>query len=168
MNRTQVLQENMKLVVWCAKRFGPRQMSLEDRVQEAALAAWLNLAKYDPERDRALSTFLSVVMRNRLYTLCRESQREVVTVALNEGIPVMSTNDDPEAPILMFDAHREVMRAVSSIGCNRHYRDNRFQHSDVVEMLACGMTKSEISRKLGVSRERIGQIVAEVRARRSA
>jgi RNA polymerase sigma factor (sigma-70 family) len=166
MNREQVLQENMKLVVWCAKRFGPRQMALEDRVQEAVLEAWAKLGKYDPDRDLALSTFLTSVLRNRLYTLCRNSKREVVTLLLKENIP--SETDNPEAAVMAGDAHREALCAVAGIGRKQHYRDNRFQHSDVVEMLACGMTKSEISRKLGVSRERIGQIVTEVRARRSA
>jgi len=174
--QTQMFKQNIRLAYWCAYHYGHSVMPLlGDRIQAACIGLMRAVQHYDPARAQ-LSTYATRLMYREIRHTSLEERRppkgDPVVIACSDVFGAVYAEDligmlpsqepSPEDKLLrqeertlLFEAARRVPR--------RNKCKSTWTAVDVIQKLDQGMTQLKIAQELGVSRARIGQVVADVR-----
>ena len=163
----QVFTANIPLAIWVARRYsyGHGTLSLDDRIQAARIGLWKAVLRHDPTKAK-LSTFAVRVMINEIV---RAGQHEQPTGAVRiEDVQAVLAEraDGPEASLLRREENASLSAYAARIPRQRKHKGATWTASDVAALIDQGNRPSQVARLLGVSRERISQVVAAIRAAR--
>jgi RNA polymerase sigma factor (sigma-70 family) len=165
--QTQTFEANLGLATWVAMRFGHSVLpSLDDRIQAARIGLWKAVLHHDPVKSK-LTTFAVRVMLNEIV---RVGRREHAIDALPIETVMHAVQDaalNPEQQILLREAQEPLSRFAGQVTRKRIYRGATWTASDVAAMIDAGKRPVEVARILGVSRERIRQVLKAIRAERT-
>lgn len=113
--------------------------SFEDMLQEAYMVYIDACNKYNPDKAK-FSTFLTVLLRNHLYYMKRQKQKELDTLSLDVQLP---------------DAHEPFISLIE----NHHF----VLEGEFINELYKGKAISQISREKGISRRKVKDKIEEER-----
>lgn len=170
--RKALFDRNQRLAEWAAKRYSNQAvfhpaspLPADDLRQAARIGLWRACMAWDPAMSSKLSTFAVRCMMNEMHRVYRrESPRPYVHLdVVADVLPDLSPSPEAEAVqrdggnvVEIREAARRILRKAKRNGAE-------WTAADVAEMLSRGMTQSEIAAKLGVTRQRIGQVVEMIR-----
>lgn len=171
--REALFHDNIKLAEYIAKRYGQGRLPHDDRRQAARIGLMKAARKWDPTLSEQFSPYAAVAVRREID---RVSCREVISAMMTDidGLAACADGPDPEQELLnaqqeqeleriAAEQHRELVDAAAPR--KRAWRGHVWSPREVVEMYAKGTPQARIALALGVSRQRIGQIVADARKR---
>ena len=167
-DQRQAFTTNLRLADWLAHRFGRGLLPiLDDRIQAARIGLWKAVLYYDPMKAK-LTTFAVRVM---IHEILKTSQRERSCSVTADGrtLPFVSVEDlsavlaasdpSPEQQLL----NREERTKLSTAVADCKVRKNVVHPAEVVALIERGYRQADVARHFGISRQRIGQIMAAVR-----
>ena len=139
----------------------------DDLVQECSVHWWRRRDEFDTERGASRSTFLRRVVRSKLMDIERawkakkrgEGQRPL-------SLDAPTSPDDFEGPTLA-----EVLRARGELGSDVAAALDRqrltaylsLRQREIIAGVTAGLTKGELSRRLGVSRDTLWEEMGRIR-----
>jgi len=160
--RKALFDRNIRLAEWCARRYGQGQLSHDDRRQAARIGLWKACMSWSSD-GAALSTYALRCIYNEIRLACaRERVREYADVDLL--VDVLEDTSMPTPEQVLAQREQAVLGEALSVANRVPHRVKRATAADIVTMMGEGRLQSEIAQALGVSRQRIGQVVADVRA----
>jgi RNA polymerase primary sigma factor len=159
-----LFEANEPLALWLAKRFWPtaqaQGVAFEDLVQDCRVALWLAALHFDPGRRIAFSTYSCTTIRN--YVFSRTLKRRAMDVPPAKLVrldalatPIAGPAVDAGAALEHVEELTVVLRGLAELP----------QRERVAVLLFFGIGTQpqpmrEIGERLGLSRSRVGQLVA--------
>ena len=172
--RKALFDRNQRLAEWAAKRYGAREgtylqyrrMLADDLRQAARIGLWRASLGWSPNMGSKFTSYAVQCMVNEMHRTCSREASHSNHVSLDNFSEVLpDPSPSPEAEVVRQDpgnvvsireAARRVLRKVKRGGAE-------WTAADVADMLSRGMNQSQVAAVLGVSRQRIGQIVEMLR-----
>ena len=165
--RRLLIEHNLRLVVYLAKRFENTGVNLEDLISIGTIGLIKAVNTFNPEKRSKLATYASRCIENEILMVLRKSNRLKSEVSFEEPLntdwdgnelllsDVLGTDEDEVCRALEDDAERRVlMKAVSSLeGREREIILLRFGLLDGREY-----TQKEAAARLGISQSYISRL----------
>lgn len=163
----KIVEDNHKLIYGIAHKY---KINLDEYYDVLAIGLCKAAMTYDKAKGQ-FSTFAYVTMLNEYSGVLRHNKTKGVVpahnivsmntqIASDDGYGIAEFGD-------MFPDDVDIERDMSetdyvSFLCKKVRHS---QEKEIIKMLADGYTQSEIAEKMGVSRQRIGQLMNKIRAR---
>lgn len=176
--QAQMFADNIRLVHWVARRcrygYGHGVLSYEDRIQAARIGLWKAILHHDPTKAK-LSTFAVRVMINEILHT-GEDERAIpqpptayvrydnAPMLVEDILSVVADHHpNPEQELLAREESAILVEKATRVVRQRKRKGATWTASDVAAMISEGHRPAQVARILGVSRERIRQVVAAIR-----
>lgn len=182
--RLALFEDNEKLAEWATshyfKLFGHQSRLSADEFRQAARIGLMKASRnWDPNRGTAFSAYAEAAMRNEIQRTdqlegsieIRDDDNNVVRLAFRDIDELATVMPDtnilgPEQELLSAEQEKMLLDMINASGARkRAWRGHVWNPSEVAERLMQGDTQASIAAALGVSRQRIGQIVDSIRRR---
>lgn len=155
--RQQLIEDNMKLVYYLINMYYPTFVGDEDLVQCGMVGLCKAADKWDDSRS-TFSTFASQVILNEIKIEFRRRAKEPSKVSLSTVVH----NGDEKLTLESAIIGDEDVNWVDVKGL----RDCLVgREVEVFDLLQSGLSQTEIGRKLGVSRQRVGECIRKIKIR---
>lgn len=150
-------EENMNLVYYTISRYYPTHIGDEDIIQEGMLGLFRAVNDFDPEKG-AFSTFAIYKIRGAIANEFKKVSRRVPTVSL-DGMRG-SDSDDGECTLDQFIVGSPDEGYTDWTPLMKKLTD---QEKVVLKGLIEGNTQADMARAMGVSRQRVEQIMRKIK-----
>lgn len=182
----KLFEENEKLVWYVyhkrIKKNDYIRSFVDDLYQEGCRGLWQGCLSYDASQNYMISSFLVKCIERRMIRFIKQFVDKVPNDILSLDLS-HSDDNGPESLTLInnlefydvyFDDYRitKVMKSIESYINNtacvkksyvNHYKSQIPKYYRIVTMLDIGFNQSEIAKDLGISRERVRQIIGFIK-----
>lgn len=181
----ELFSDNVRLAETVAQASAWTILSYEERRQAALIGLWKACRSYDPTRGSSLAAYARPWMNKSIrqaatekrwlsalgYSVLSLDQPPGSHPADQDGSPETATYHElvegngpsPEQEAIAKDCATACTNAAAAVVRQHEYRGKSFGASDVVSLLARGNTQAEIAKILGVTRQRVNQLVMEIK-----
>lgn len=166
MNYDMMIEENMGLVYMVINRYynSYTEHYMEELVQIGMIALFKTIKSYDESKGVKFSTLATKVIKNDLYTFVTDGIKKYNGVTDGTCTSMYASNGEDEDSNLLnlLECEQDYSNAqASEIVQFILTKDENTQ--TMVKMLVEGYTYSEIGNAIGVSKQRVGQMVIKLR-----
>ena len=165
--RQVLIERNLRLVVYIARKFENTGVSIEDLVSIGTIGLIKGINTYDPDKKIKLATYASRCIENEILMYLRKNSARRSEVSLDEPLnvdwdgnelllsDVLGTEGDVVGRKLEDETERDLLRqAISRLsGREREIMDVRFGLSGGAEL-----TQKEVADRLGISQSYISRL----------
>lgn len=165
--RTKLIEHNLRLVVYIAKKFENTGLNLEDLISIGAIGLIKAVCTFSPERNIKLATYASRCIENEILMYLRKANRLRAEVSLDEPLnvdqdgnelllsDVLGTDDDLVSRGMEEETDRRLLReAVAGLGeRERRIVELRFGLDGGKEY-----TQKQVADRLGISQSYISRL----------
>ncbi len=163
----KMVEDNHKLIYGAAHKY---KINLEEYYDVLAIGLCKAAMAFDETKGQ-FSTFAYITMLNEYNGVLRHNKTSSVIPAQNiVSMNIRMSSDDGDCVVEFGDmfpdnvdiekdtAETDYIRFLCKKICHP-------QEQEVIQLLADGFTQSEIAERIGVSRQRIGQLMNKIRAK---
>lgn len=160
---SRAIQDHAALIHWVAHRFGCGALPhLDDRLQAARIGLWRALATYDPTRAR-FGTHAVHLMVNEIWATAQREHGIRTVLPIEELRSVLADHQPtPEEQLMYQEESARLCEYAACVPRKRARNGATWTASDVAELVSKGFRPASIARMLGVSRERIRQVLQAI------
>ncbi len=168
--RDKLIEHNLRLVVYIAKRFENTGMELEDLISVGAIGLIKAIKTYNFEKKIKLATYASRCIENEILMQLRKTSKQKIEVSLDEPLNYDSegnellladilSSDDNVSKNLEQDAEKQILWASLSRLCPREQEIMKLRFG-----LSGGdeKTQKEVADLLGISQSYISRIEKKI------
>ena len=168
--RKKLIEHNLRLVVYIAKRFENTGMELEDLISVGAIGLIKAIKTYNFEKKIKLATYASRCIENEILMQLRKTSKQKIEVSLDEPLNYDSegnellladilSSDDNVSKNLEQDAEKQILWASLSRLCPREQEIMKLRFG-----LSGGdeKTQKEVADLLGISQSYISRIEKKI------
>ena len=172
--RKILIERNLRLVVYIAKRFESTGVSLEDLISIGAIGLIKAVNTFNPEKNIKLGTYASRCIENEILMYLRRSSRQKTEVSIDEPLNVdwdgnelllsdiLGTEEDTVHERLEEEADRKLLaEALQQLHPReREIVELRFGLRDGKEL-----TQKEVADRMGISQSYISRLEKKIMTR---
>ena len=165
--KTTLIEHNLRLVVYIARKFENTGVNIEDLISIGAIGLIKAVNTFDPEKNIKLATYASRCIENEILMYLRKASRLRAEVSLDEPLnvdwdgnelllsDVLGTDDDLVSRNIEDEIDRELLRIAMSRLSKREKRivELRFGLNGEKEY-----TQKQVADKLGISQSYISRL----------
>ena len=165
--RKKLIEHNLRLVVYIAKKFESTGIGIEDLVSIGTIGLIKAVNTFNPEKNIKFATYASRCIENEILMFLRKSSQYRNDLSIDEPLnvdydgnelllsDVLGTDDDIVNKGIETEAEREILRGAGSELCDRE--------REIMEMrfgLINGkeMTQKEVADTIGISQSYISRL----------
>lgn len=165
MDNKQRYKENEKLVYYVLRKSFPALLTDEDMIQEAKIGLWKACIAFREEKGYSFSSYAYKVIYNAILSALKKNSRriegrsEVTTLSIHQPI-------NPEDPELTYEdilLGQEDFEYRKSEQMDFIFRTLSAKERPICKMIMNGMTRCEVAKVFGVSRQCINAKVMKIR-----
>lgn len=172
--RDKLIEHNLRLVVYIAKRFENTGIDLEDLISVGAIGLIKAIKTYNFEKKIKLATYASRCIENEILMQLRKTSRQKVEVSLDEPLSydgegnellledILFSEEDSVSKNLEIDAEKQILwNSLSKLGAReQEIMKLRFGLTGQEEK-----TQKEVADLLGISQSYISRIEKKILAK---
>ena len=165
--RSKLIEHNLRLVVYIAKKFENTGVSVEDLTSIGAIGLIKAVNTYDPEKQIRLATYASRCIENEILMFLRRTSKIKGEVSFDEPLKVdwdgnallLSDILGTEPDIVYRDMdERDDIKALRKVLENLNQREQEIIKLRYGIDCPCELTQKEVADKLGISQSYISRL----------
>ena len=159
--KSQLIEHNLRLVVYIAKKFDNTGVGVEDLISIGTIGLIKAINSYNPEKNIKLATYASRCIENEILMYLRRNNKTKAEVSIDEPLNVLGTDEDIIYKDLEDEAERKILsKAIEKLSDReRMIVDLRYglSASDGMEK-----TQKEVADMLGISQSYISRLEKKI------
>ena len=169
--RKKLVEKNLRLVVYIAKKFENSMFNIEDLISIGTIGLMKGVNSFNAEKNIKLATYASRCIENEILMYLRKSQKTKSEVSIDEPINTDSEGNDLALGDILGSDNDSLFKQVEDNDnrkiVNMAIKNLDFREKEIME-LRYGfdgkkeLTQKEVADKLGISQSYISRIEKKV------
>ena len=169
--RNILIEHNMRLVVYIAKRFESPKVLLEDLISIGTIGLMKAINSYDMEKNIKLATYASRCIENEILMFLRKNNKLKTEISIDEPINIDSEGNDLSLADILGTENDAIFKSIEDEE-NKKILKNSIEclenREKIIMKLRYGfdgkdeLTQKEVADKLGISQSYISRLEKKV------
>ena len=169
--KKELVEKNLRLVVYIAKKFENSGINIEDLISIGTIGLMKAINSYNIDKNIKLATYASRCIENEILMYLRKTQKQKSEVSIDEPINTDSEGNDLALADILGTETDAMFKQVEERD-NRKIINSAIRHLDdrekIIMELRYGfdgkkeLTQKEVAQKLGISQSYISRIEKKV------
>ena len=169
--KEKLIEHNLRLVVYVAKRFASSDVDMEDLISIGSLGLIKAINSYKSDKNIKIATYASKCIENEILMYLRKISKQKQVVSLDEPINIdgegnelllfdllPSENDSPHEDVEKMTEKQILWKVINKLGCReREIMVMRFGLNGENEL-----TQKEVADSLGISQSYISRLEKKI------
>lgn len=166
-SRNKLIEHNMRLVVFIAKKFESKKVLLEDLISIGSMGLIKGIESFKPDKNIKLATYCSRCIENEILMFLRKISKQKLEISLDDTLNVDSDGNELILADILGTEDEQIMDSV----INKERRKLMYESIDLLssrekEILTlrfglfnhAEMTQKEVADYLGISQSYISRL----------